>query len=53
MMVEEEHKTQYPWILGEPAQTDNTNFFWVGGEPYIVYEKAAPPTFIPQYVGVI
>jgi len=33
------HKTQWDWIGGEPAQTDNTIFDWSGGEPHIIYER--------------
>lgn len=33
----------YHWILGEPAQTDNANYEWVGGEVEVQYEPGAPP----------
>ena len=29
------------WILGQPVQTDTTNFEWLKGCPYIVTEEAA------------
>ena len=32
-------KTQYDWIGGKPAQTDNVNFEWSLGRPFVIYEK--------------
>lgn len=42
----------YDWILAEPVQTDNTNFDWVLGLPYIIYEVVATTPYQPRPPGI-
>jgi len=44
--------TQYDWSIGRPVQTDNTNFEWVLGMPYIYYDHAIV-TFIKSINGLV
>lgn len=30
------------WILGQSVETDNTNYEWLEGKPYILVEEEAP-----------
>jgi hypothetical protein len=33
---------QYDWIGAKPVQTDNTNYDWVMGSPYIIIGEETP-----------
>ena len=35
--------TEYGWILGVPTQTDNTNYSWSLGCPFIRHDGIVPP----------
>ena len=45
---------QYEWIQATPTMTDNTNYEWCMGSPYVVHENvaeepaAAPSGAVPQ-----